>query len=86
MSDLVVNVRLWDKPVGALSWDASREIAYFEYEPAFVRNPLPVSPIKMPVAKGVFSFAERLRNEIVYKMMYIYPATAPMPNNPARNG
>ena len=62
MSELVVNVHLWDKPVGALSWDASRGIAYFEYEPNFVRNPLPVSPIKMPVTKGVFSFAENRNN------------------------
>ena len=62
MSELVVNVHLWDKPVGALSWDASRGIAYFEYEPNFVRNPLPVSPIKMPVTKGVYSFAENRNN------------------------
>lgn len=26
MSELVVNVRLWGLPVGALSWDASRGI------------------------------------------------------------
>lgn len=71
MSELVVNVHLWDKPVGALSWDASRGVAYFEYEPAFVRNPLPVSPIKMPVEKGVFSFAERLRNEKSINAIYL---------------
>ncbi len=62
MSELVVNVSLWGKPIGALSWDTSRGVAYFEYEPNFVRNPLPVSPIKMPVAKGVFSFAENRNN------------------------
>ena len=62
MNKLVVNVRLWDLPVGALSWDDSQDLAYFEYEPSFIRNPLPISPLKMPVAKGVFSFAENRNN------------------------
>lgn len=62
MNKLVVNVRLWDLPVGALSWDDSQGLAYFEYEPSFIRNSLPISPLKMPVAKGVFSFAENRNN------------------------
>ena len=62
MRELVVNVHLWGKPVGALSWDDSRGVAYFEYEPTFIRNPLPVSPLKMPVANGVFSFTENMNN------------------------
>jgi serine/threonine-protein kinase HipA len=58
-------IKIWDTTVGAISWDAQRGIAYFEYEPSFLNNQWDLSPIKMSTnnARGrIFSFPELVRN------------------------
>jgi serine/threonine-protein kinase HipA len=45
-------VKLWGRDVGAVSWLAQRGYAVFEFEPAFVRTGLDISPIHMPVAQA----------------------------------
>ena len=52
-------IMLWDRQVGVVSWDADRRVASFEYEPAFVRSGLEVSPVHMPLSVGrVYSFPQ----------------------------
>ena len=54
----VATVRLWSKDVGAVAWSAERQVATFEYEPAFIRRGLDVGPLTMPLRPGLFSFPE----------------------------
>ena len=52
----VATVRLWERDVGAVAWDEPRGVANVEYDPAFVRQALPIAPLTMPVGPGIFSF------------------------------
>lgn len=49
-------VKLWGKTLGAVTWNDRRKVAEFEYDPAFIRSGLPVSPLLLPLQPGVFSF------------------------------
>jgi serine/threonine-protein kinase HipA len=54
-------VNLWNKRVGAVAWDPELALGSFEFEPAFLRTGLDLSPLKMPVGNAngrVFSFPE----------------------------
>jgi serine/threonine-protein kinase HipA len=52
----VATVRLWGRDVGAVAWDEQRGVGNFEYDPAFVKQGLPIAPLTMPVRSGIFSF------------------------------
>ena len=54
----VAKVKLWDDPVGAVAWDDDRNLATFEYEPAFLRRNLEISPLTMPLSPAIYSFPE----------------------------
>ena len=54
MTDASVN--LWGRRIGAVSWDAGRGVGVFQYEDAFVRAGIEVSPLAMPVSEGTFDF------------------------------
>lgn len=41
------------RPLGTLAWSSRERRAYFEYSPAFLASPLPVSPFRMPAATGL---------------------------------
>jgi serine/threonine-protein kinase HipA len=45
-------VKLWEHDVGAVSWLAQSGYAVFEFEPAFLRTGLDLSPIHMPLAEA----------------------------------
>ena len=53
--------------VGAIRWDESWQLGYFEYHSKFIQKGWDVSPIKMPIAEGsrIYSFPElrKGRNE-----------------------
>ncbi len=54
-------VRLWGSDVGAISWLAERSYGIFEYDPAFLKKGLDISPIHMSLGAarqgdGIFSF------------------------------
>lgn len=51
-------VKLWGRTLGAVAWDARRQVAEFEYDPAFIRGGLPVSPLMLPLRPVTFSFPE----------------------------
>jgi len=50
------NVFLWGAKAGAVAWDDQRNIASFEYAPAFLRGGFDLSPLVLPRRPGIFSF------------------------------
>ncbi len=52
----VATVRLWDRDVGAVAWNAGRGLGEFEYDPAFIRQGLEIAPLMLPLREGVASF------------------------------
>ena len=55
----VAQVRMFGKPVGAVSWNPQYGIARFEYDDDFVRSGIQPSPILMPTREGrIYSFGE----------------------------
>ena len=59
MVDLA-EVKIWGELAGAIRWDASQNIGYFQYYQQFLRNNWDLSPIKMPIKQGarIYSFPE----------------------------
>lgn len=55
---ILARISLWNRAVGAVLWDEKRKVATLEFEPAFVKTGLQLSPIKMPIAerRRIFSF------------------------------
>ena len=63
----VAEVKIWGELVGAVRWDESQQLGYFEYTPSFIQKGWDISPIKMPISQGarIYSFPElrKGRNE-----------------------
>jgi serine/threonine-protein kinase HipA len=59
MVDVAV-VRIWNELVGAIRWDESQQLGYFQYAPKFIQKGWNLSPIKMPISQGsrIYSFPE----------------------------
>ena len=57
MSVKVANVNLWGSTIGAVSWDADRELAAFEYTRPFQRSGIDIAPLMMPLGSNVYTFA-----------------------------
>lgn len=53
-----VAVNLWGQRVGALIWDANRNLALFEYDREFVSSGLEISPLSMPLSDKIYQFSE----------------------------
>ena len=53
-------IKIWDKLVGAVSWNAGKRVASFEYDPSFLQQGLELAPVMMPMAQArqIFSFAQ----------------------------
>ena len=52
-------VKIWGQNAGAVSWDASQQLAFFEYEPSFRPFGWDLAPLKMPLQQNrVHSFPE----------------------------
>lgn len=49
-------IELYDTTIGAVTWDPTRELGVFEYDPDFLGSDIEVSPITMPLGAGRFSF------------------------------
>ncbi len=54
-------VKLWGRDIGAVSWDANRDLANFEFEPAFQKSGIQVAPLTMPLSAEIHSFPELSR-------------------------
>lgn len=48
----LAEVMLWGRRIGAVELLDDRDVAVFEYEPAFVRSRIEISPIEMPLRAG----------------------------------
>jgi serine/threonine-protein kinase HipA len=54
----VAEVHLWDKQIGAVAWNDSRNLATFEYHADFLRSGLELAPLTMPLGPALFRFPE----------------------------
>jgi serine/threonine-protein kinase HipA len=52
----VAEVILWGRTIGAVALDEDREIASFEYDPAFAQSGIEVSPLEMPLSSRIYTF------------------------------
>jgi len=61
-------VNIWNKRVGAVSWDPDRKLASFEYDTGFSANGWDIAPLKMPLEQSdvIYSFPE-LSNTSTFK-------------------
>ncbi len=53
---MIARVRLWGRDIGAVSLDDGGEVAAFQYDPAFARSGIQVSPVTMPLGPQVYQF------------------------------
>ena len=56
----VAEIKIWGELAGAVRWDESQQMGYFQYAPKFIQKAWDLSPIKMPIAEGsrIYSFPE----------------------------
>jgi serine/threonine-protein kinase HipA len=57
----IATIKIWDKRVGVILWDESKNVGSFEFDKSFVALDLDISPVHIPVASAkngrrVFSF------------------------------
>ncbi len=52
----LAEVRLWGRTIGAVSIADGSQFAAFQYDPAFARSGIEVSPITMPLSERVYVF------------------------------
>jgi serine/threonine-protein kinase HipA len=54
----LAEVKLWGRTIGAVSLEDGGRFAAFEYDPAFARSGIEVSPITMPLSGRVYVFPD----------------------------
>jgi serine/threonine-protein kinase HipA len=52
----VAAVNLWGSPIGAVSLEAGRDVAVFQYTPEFAASGIEISPLVMPLRGEPYSF------------------------------
>ena len=50
------SIRLWGRDIGAVSWLEERQIAVFQYEPAFLASGTQLAPLTMPLEPNPYEF------------------------------
>ncbi|MEO6078370.1 MAG: HipA domain-containing protein [Steroidobacteraceae bacterium] len=53
---LIAEVQLWGRTIGAVSLEAGREVAAFQYTPDFAASGIELSPLMMPLNERVYEF------------------------------
>ncbi len=53
---MIARVQLWGRTIGAVSLEEGREVAAFQYDPAFARSGIELSPLMMPASERVYEF------------------------------
>ena len=53
---MIATVRLWGRTVGAVSLTAERDVAAFQYDPAFAASGIELAPLVMPLSERVYEF------------------------------
>lgn len=59
---MIAKVQLWGRTIGAVSLEAGRDVAAFEYDPEFAGSGIQLSPLVMPLSGQVHQFPELPRN------------------------
>ena len=54
----VSEVRLWGRTIGAVALEEGREVAAFEYDPAFAGSGIEIAPLTMPLSDQIYAFPE----------------------------
>ena len=54
----LAEVKLWGRTIGAVSLEDGSPFAAFQYDPAFARSGIEVSPITMPLGDRVYVFSD----------------------------
>jgi len=57
----VLEVRLWGRTIGAVALEKGRDVAIFEFDPAFVGSGIEIAPLTMPLSDKVYTFPELSR-------------------------
>lgn len=52
----LAEVRLWGKVIGAVHWDVSKQISFFEYDPDFQKSGIQLAPLRMPLSDTIYHF------------------------------
>jgi serine/threonine-protein kinase HipA len=52
----LAEVKLWGRTIGAASLEEGKSVAAFQYDPAFAKSGIEISPITMPLSTGVYTF------------------------------
>lgn len=53
---MIAEVRLWGRTIGAVSLEDGRQVAAFQYDPAFAQSGIQLSPLVMPLSDRVYEF------------------------------
>ena len=53
---MIAEVSLWGRTIGAVTLDPGNRAAAFQYDPAFARSGIELSPLVMPLSDRVYSF------------------------------
>lgn len=51
-------VKLWGRTIGAVALEEGKQIAVFEYDPAFTRSGIEISPLMMPLSHTIYAFPD----------------------------
>ncbi len=54
-------VRLWNRTIGAVTWNDDRDIALFEYDPEFRGSGIQIAPLMMQLSSEIYSFPQLAR-------------------------
>ncbi len=64
MSEIAaIKVKLWKETVGAVAWDTRNNLGEFQYDSAFIKQGLEISPLMMPLTGKIYRFPELSRSE-----------------------
>jgi len=55
-------IHIHDTLIGAVTWDAKRELGVFEYSPDFLSSGIEAAPLMMPLGSGRFAFPDLPRD------------------------
>ncbi len=58
MMSTYAEVKLWGRTIGAVALEEGNDFAAFEYDPAFARSGIEISPLRMPLSDRVYTFPD----------------------------
>ena len=59
---MIAEIQMWGRTIGAVSMEAGRDYAAFQYDPAFAGSGIEIAPLAMPLSGRVYEFPALPRN------------------------